>query len=507
MTADLKQAAVSTYNDKTITFTGNLTSYDYGAILRDKQRNIVKLYELSDYFVDSDPIYRGIIKNVYTPFSLAEDYRLAGVSEEVKKKYEEYYDRVHLRDRMRSIFLQYFKYGNCFVYLMEDGNMITLPVHLVRIANVMTNGEPVVEFNCATIKNDLKQQGSRAQKDFLDDEDLKVRLSGFPKEVADAVKQGKDWVQLDPESTFVLQDLKEDWLRYAVPMIATCLKAFAKKEQIAQYESSILNLGISSFIHVTYGDAAKEIYPDAAMLNRVQELFGKAMNVRNGTPLVTTNNFVSAEVIQPKLQDLFQDDHYAMVNSEILAAGGISGIVVSGISGEGSTFATAQVSMQTAAIRIKQAQGNFCEMMCKINGRLSERGIVGRSKEIPRFTFPPVDLAGSEKFRQTCFKLWETGVVSTKTMLDTHGYDMEQEAERKEDEQARGIGETVSDPVDTPSTNPAGDNAQSVKAKKRHSQNGKGGRPKMDDSERNSDPAKAMTGKQPKPSNPEGSLP
>ena len=32
------------------------------------------------------------------------------------------------------------------------------------------------------------------------------------------------------------------------------------------------------------------------------------------------------------------------------------------------------------------------------------------------------------------------------------------------------------------------------------------GRPEMDDSERSSDPAKSLTGKQPKPSNPEGSL-
>lgn len=68
-------AAVATFNDKNITYSGDLASYDYDSILRDKQRNIVQLYELSDYFVDSDPIFRGIIKHVYTPFSLADDYR------------------------------------------------------------------------------------------------------------------------------------------------------------------------------------------------------------------------------------------------------------------------------------------------------------------------------------------------------------------------------------------------------------------------------------------------
>lgn len=89
---------------------------------------------------------------------------------------------------------------------MQDGSLITLPIHLIRIANVMVGGEPIVEFNCKTITNDLKQQGIVAKKDFVDDEKLEVRLEGFPPEVADAVKKGQEWVQLNPENTFMLQD-------------------------------------------------------------------------------------------------------------------------------------------------------------------------------------------------------------------------------------------------------------------------------------------------------------
>ena len=64
-----------TYNDTSSTVSGDLASSDYDSILRDKQRNINSLYELSDYFVDADPIFRGIIKGVYTPFALADDWR------------------------------------------------------------------------------------------------------------------------------------------------------------------------------------------------------------------------------------------------------------------------------------------------------------------------------------------------------------------------------------------------------------------------------------------------
>ena len=95
-------ASTMTYNDKTITYSGDLASYDYDAILRDKQRSINSLYKLADYYVDADPIFRGIINGVYVPFSLSDDFRLVGASEQTKAKYLEYYDRIHLKDRFPS---------------------------------------------------------------------------------------------------------------------------------------------------------------------------------------------------------------------------------------------------------------------------------------------------------------------------------------------------------------------------------------------------------------------
>lgn len=241
-------------------------------------------------------------------------------------------------------------------------------------------------------------------------------------------------------------------------------------------------------MHVTYGDSKSDIMPDITALNAVNALFRRAMT---GSALATTNHLCKAEVIQPNLNEMFSDDKYRDVNAEILSAGGISGIIVSGRAEDGSNFASAQVSMQTAAIRIKQARDNFCELMDKINLRLNGRGRGGvthsRPENVPRFTYPPVDLANSQKFQEVCLKLWEAGVVSTKTMLQTHGYDMDQEMERIKHEPARDKGVET-----THESSASGD--------------GKVGRPTMDDTERSSDPLKSMTGKMPKPSSPEGSL-
>ena len=130
--------------------------------------------------------------------------------------------------------------------------------------------------------------------------------------------------------------------------------------------------------------------------------------------------------------------------------------------------------------------------MNKINLRLNGAGRNGvthsRPDNVPLFTFPPVDLAGSQKFQEVCRQLWEKGVVSTKTMLQTHGYDMEQEEERKK-----------SDP-------PRQNDVKGHMPEASDSGQAKRGRPTMDDTERSSDPAKSKSGAQPKPSNPEGSL-
>lgn len=489
-----------TFNNRNITFTGDLTDFDYNAILRDKQTNIYKLFQLSDYFVDADPIYRGIIKEVYSPFSMADKYRLIGANEKVKQKYIDYYERIHLEDVMRSIFYQYWKYGNVYIYLKDDGTLETLPVHLVRISNVMVNGEPVIEFNCQSILTDFVRQAGSIERNYLEDQELEIRLRGFPREVADGVRNGVQWVQLNPANTFVLQDVKEDWLRYAIPMVAACLRAFAKKALISNWEDALLNLGARSFVHVTYGDPAHKVLPTIEALSAVQSLFRQAMT---GSALAVTNNWCEASVVQPKTDDVFEYDKYKAVNADILSAGGISGVIVSGRAEDGSTFASAQVSMQTAAIRIKQAKDNFCELMNRVNMRLNGSNMYlphSAHENVPRFTFPPVDLTGNKAFQDACMKLWEKGMLSNETLLQTYGYDMGQEVERRKVEDAKGIPDTLTPPKTTYTTNDGSTT----------SNNGSDdtvtvGRPTLDDSERNSDPSKSITGRQPKGSNPEGS--
>lgn len=479
---------VQSFTNSNITFSGSLVGYDYSAILRDKQANIISLYQLADYFSDADAIIRGIIKHVYTPYSTCSSWYLTDAKPKTIKLYEDQYEKMRLRESLEGIMLEYWKYGNVFVYL-HKGQLITLPVHKCRIGNVTFDGTPIVEFDCQSIQNEWKAKSYSIKEDWIKDNELEEYFKGYPEELVDALNKGFQYAQLNPENTFVLQGPKESWHRYAIPFIASCLSALAKKELISQYEDSMLNLAIRSFVHVQYGDPKVEMLPDREQITAVRRLFADGMS---GFPLVTTNHLAHAEVVQPDLDDLFQWDKYKTVNNDILSAGGVSGVIVSGVSEDGSTFASAQVSMQTAEARINAARNEFCEMMNKINVRLTEE-IEGtyNLKEVPKFHFTPLSMEGKKALREACVSLWRDGVVSTKTMLEANGYSLDQERTQREKERDNGTDEIMTA-------------RESVAADSNASNNV--GRPQLDDSERTSDPESSETGRQPKPSSPEGSI-
>lgn len=479
------------YESKNITFRGCLKGYDYDQLLMNKQKyeNMVKLFQLSDYYTDADEIIRGIIKEAYVPFACAEKWKLVGADETIKQRYEDYYRRIDLQHFMESFFLQYFKYANVYVYRMPNGKLITLPVHLIRIESVAINNEPVLDFKCGVIRDSfIEMYGATALQKFIEDGSLDVRLSAYPPEVTDGVKSGAMYVQLNPLNTFVVQDSKEEWVQYATPFIAACLKTLAKKTLISEYEDARLRLGARGFVLATYGDTKEDVLPTTEDLNAVGQM---VMNAITTSGLAVGNKWLDTKFIQSDMRDLFEFDAYKNVNLALLSAGGLSSIVVTGQAGTGLSFGASQLNVQTAAMRIRQAKDGFARMMNKINPTLNGKvqGMpYAASDRVPCFTFPPTDLQGNRAFQEMCLKLWDKGVLSYETMLQAHGMDMKQEAERRKKEKTDGIDELFIAP------NQRKDEEEQVI-----------GRPTLSDTERNSDTANSITGRNPKPSNPDGS--
>lgn len=486
------------YNERNITFNGSLQNLDIDAILRDKQGHINDIYQLADYYVDSEELVGSAIKKIFIPFSLSDGYYLTGGNDKTRSKYTDWFERIHLNDKIESWFYQYYLFANVFYSLMEDGDVVTLPPHLCRVSNVLVSGNPLVEFNARAIKQDFRQRGQKALKKFLEDDDLNIRLAGLPKEVTDALRSNAEYVQLDPKTTFMWQAYKPEWSRYAIPMIVQALKPLARKELIVNYETALLVLAASGFLHVTVGTPKESnVVPDAPTLYAVQSLAKAAMKAGGG--VLTTNDCVKAEFIQVDVDHVWDHDKYQNVNEAILGAFGISDSVTSG-SDSSVSFGSSQISAKLVSIRINAAKKGFCEFMNRliraVNG--SPYGLPRTTSEkLPTFEMPLTDLTKVAAFQEACMKLWESGVLSNETLLKTYGINVETELEKKKKEIAAGQTEVFLKPGSTIPTNSGGNSSNEESTAI--------GRPTMDDGERESDPGNAETGRQEKPSNPQGS--
>jgi len=232
--------------------------------------------------------------------------------------------------------------------------------------------------------------------------------------------------------------------------------------------------------------------PDSRNISAVHASYEAALQ---GGKLVTVPWYVDSEFITVDTSTLFDHDKYSGVNQEILSAFGISGVVSLGQQEAGS-YGQAKLSLDTAALRIEQGQRAFAAMMKKINSRLAMRLPRISAKNIPVFEFEPIDLTNDNRFADEVYKLWMQGLTSTQTLLEAHKLDIVQERERRISEKNEGIDNVFIPRQNAYTSNTTGNGG---------GDEDKGGRPTLDDSERTSDPDKSETGRQPKPSRPEGS--
>lgn len=493
--AETIRDVTGTMNERSITFNGSLTGYDFEALLRQKQSNINTFYELSDYFTDADDLVGGAIHDVYVPFSLLDGWFLTGGTQQTRDKYMEWFERIQLNEKLRSWFYQYFVFYNVYFSLMEDGDLVTLPPHLVRISNVMVGGNPLAEFNVRSLKTDLRPASQKAWKKFIDDDEFKIRIAGYPKEVTEALTKNREWVQLDPKTTWVWQGDKPEWQRYAIPMISRALIPLGHKALIRAQEAALLNLAAASFVHGAVGSPKdSNIVVDVPILSSVMAITKNAM--KSGGGIAITNDCVKYDVIQPDMDHFYDVNKYKDTNEAILGAYGINATVSTG-SDSSVSFGTSQISTKLVSMRINAARQSLCKLMNRImravNG--SPYGLPrSNDSKLPKFEMAECDLTQIGAFQNACMKLWEAGVLSSKTLLDQYHINMETEYELKKKENDEGITETFVKPgINQADTVPSGDTGDTI------------GRPTLDDSERQSDPGNSETGRQPKPSNEEGS--
>jgi len=429
---------VSVYSNDNYTSRGCVKGYDVDRILMNKQDNMNPIYELMNFFVDADSIFNSVIKNVLTPFSVASGWKLQGSSEKTKDKYKTYFKKIGLNALMKNIFYDLYLYGQCYLY--DRGDFIqVLPPRNIRIASISISGQPVLEY-CVS---EYVDRYTMAKEKFLDT--MLERYQGYPPEMLEQIKndtgtyisgQGQ-YVQLNPENCYTIQVEKSMYEKYAIPLGVSCLKSFAKKTLISEYENSLLSIGAKSFLHVKVGDKDIVKTIDGKVLTDVGNIFKQAIN---GFPLAITAWNVDANYISVDTKGMFDKSKYNEVNNEILSGCGISPIVATGDSSS-SNFASASINVGTTEKRISQNQNSVVEF---VEWLMQKRSVEWRisGTRLPIFEFNAVDLQNDSSFKDTILKIYQQGLISYETTVETLGFDYSQERTRRTTENKDKIEET-----------------------------------------------------------------
>lgn len=465
------EGIISVYENRSFTPQGDLKGYDVNKILKNKQENIYRIFELMSYYVEADSVLNAVIKKVLTPFSVASGWKLHGASEKVKQKFLDHFEEIGLNDLVRDIFYDLYLYGQCYLYDRDGKWFDIFPAHRIRISSIGVNGQPILEYK---IEEFTQTNVGIVRENFI--KTLEEKYKGYPKEILEGIKNRQLYVQLNPQNCYTIQDVKSRWEKYAMPVGVAALKAFNKKNLISSFEDAQLNLGMKGFLHVKVGDKDIIKTPDKNAMIDVGQIFKNAIN---GFPLAVTAFNVSSEFIKVDTKELFTTDKYKNVNNEILSACGIASIVATGDSSS-SSFASAQININTTEKRIIQNQRNVAEFIKWI---IKKRAIDFRisSTKLPEFIFNSINLANDSTFKDEVLKIYEHGLLSRQTTIENLSFDFNQERERKQNE--------ISGKLDEVFVLPPSFNNQS-------NTDNKGGRPV----DPNADKSKSASGKAPKPS-------
>lgn len=421
---------VSVYSNENYTSRGHVKGYDIDKILMNKQDNMNLIYDLMNFFVDADSIFNSVIKNVLTPFSVASGWKLQGSSEKVKDKYKAYFKSLGINSLLKNIFYDLYLYGQCYLY--DRGDFIqVLPPRKVRISSISVSGQPILEYCISEYAN----RYTVAKEGFMDT--LTEQYKGYPPEILEQLQSEKgkyvsgqgQYVQLNPENCYTIQVEKSMYEKYAIPLGVSCLKSFSKKTLISEYENSLLSIGAKSFLHVKIGDKDIVKTVDKTALTDVGSIFKQAIN---GFPLAVTAWNVQANYISVDTKGMFDKSKYNEVNNEILSGCGISPIVATGDSSS-SNFASASINVGTTEKRISQNQNTVVEF---IDWLMQKRAIEYRisNTKLPTFEFNAVDLQNDTAFKDEILKIYQQGLISYETTLETLGFDYDQEKTRREAE-------------------------------------------------------------------------
>ena len=237
-------------------------------------------------------------------------------------------------------------------------------------------------------------------------------MNTLPPKVKRSIERGEREVPLDPERVSVFYYKKDDWSRWANPMIYAILDDIIMLEKMRLADLSALDGAISNIRLWTLGNLDHKILPNRAAINKLRDIL--ASNVGGGTMELVWGPELSYTESNSQVYKFLGSEKYSSVLNSIYAGLGVPP-TLTGMAGQSGGFTNNFISLKTLVERLQYGR----ELLIKFWQQEIE--LVRRAMGFRRpayIHFDQMSLADDATEKNLLLQLADRDIISHETILE-----------------------------------------------------------------------------------------
>jgi len=211
----------------------------------------------------------------------------------------------------------------------------------------------------------------------------------------------------DEELSVVQAPGKWDWFDWAVPFVFPSLRALSFKDCLRNMEMKACESVINSIFLFKLGNIEKGLPAEDEHFERFADMLQQPAQAMH----ILWNEAIEAEVLQPKLDGIFNTDKHDSADKDILTALGVPEVL---LGGKGGNFSNSYIGVATVLERLESYRETVAEWL---NGELKIVSDAMGFQKLPTIRFGRTSLRDEKQHQAFITGLYDRNVLSAETLL------------------------------------------------------------------------------------------
>lgn len=215
-------------------------------------------------------------------------------------------------------------------------------------------------------------------------------------------------IKLSNEELSVVQAPgKWDWFDWAVPFVYPCLRALYYKDALRSMEIRACQSIINAVFLYKLGNLKEGFPAEDEHFERLADMLQQPGSVMN----ILWNDQITAEVIQPKVEGIFDIDKHDSADRDIMTALGIPEVLVGG---KGGNFSNSYIAVATVLERLESYRNQVKDWL------MGEMKVIADAmgfQKLPSIRFGRTSLQDEKAYQAFVTGLYDRNIMSADTLL------------------------------------------------------------------------------------------